>query len=133
MTTIKKMRAKNTDYLAQLLIDQKYYKIVLKEYDDEPKMRGDLAALKGDLDKERKRIEVKLKVEKRKGQLPTEEEIKEFNRINGKMKPLEERLNRYTELIQNREKALETIRNIRLIIGVIDDLSKEETREINSI
>ena len=127
------MRAKNTDYLAQLLIDQKYYKIVLKEYDDEPKMRGDLAALKGDLDKERKRIEVKLKVEKRKGQLPTEEEIKEFNRINGKMKPLEERLNRYTELIQNREKALETIRNIRLIIGVIDDLSKEETREINSI
>lgn len=130
--TVKKLRKKSAEYLAQLLIDQEFYKIMLND-NNEDELRNEVALLKKEQTREKERIESKMKMEKRKGEKPTEEELKKFSEITNKIVPLEAKINKFNELRTNRARALDTIDNVRLILNIIDSMPRNKKRELNKI
>ena len=134
MKNVKAIRKTNAKFLAQLLVDEKFYKQKLDDYNlIEPKLRKEVAELKKKRDEEKFRIESKIRVEKRNDKRPTQEDLKEFMKLDKAVKELEKTINEYEELKDGEEKGRKAIENVSRILGIIDNLSGKERSEINSL
>jgi len=132
MNNVKRIRENNTKFLAQLKIDQVFFDVVLKDY-DENGLRTVLAKLKQDQQKEKEKIDEKLKLEKRKDKQPTQEELKLFITMQGEIAAVEKKISEFSERAMGKEKGLKTISDIEKILEIIDGLSSSQRRTLNNL
>ena len=132
MKNVKAIRKTNAKFLAQLLVDKKFYAQKLGYY-DENGLREKVAGLKKKRDDELQRVNGLIGVEKRKDRRPTQEDLKKFVKLDKAVKEVEMTVNEYEGLKEGEEKGRKAIENVSKMLGIIDNLSGKERKEINSL
>lgn len=129
MKSLKKIRNKHLEFLAQLKIDQMFYDERFKEF-DEPKLRSDLSKLNNELEKETQKIQGVIAAQKRKNKGPVAEDLVEHTRIKNEINKINVVIAELEEYKTNKKKALRTIHDVKLMLNIIDNLSKKEINNL---
>lgn len=132
MNNVKKMRQNNVGFLAQLIVDQKFYDQEFRKF-NEDELREKLGKAKTAIMDEKKRLNLMMVAMQRKGQRPTDSEMQKYNELNGKLKKAETEVDELEILKQGKDKGIETIDKIRSLIGIIDKMTSKEKDELNNL
>jgi|GEM_PF-6795788 len=133
MTNIKTLRKNNAAYLAQLIIDQKFYKVRLADY-DEPRLREKIIELRNEFENEKTKIKEKQERAKEyKDEKPISEDLVVCTRINEDIKKVEVEINEFEEVKMARDKGNKAISNVNRMLSIIDYLSTDERKNLNNL
>ena len=132
MKNVKTLRKKNAEFLANLLIDQRFYLERLENYDEKP-LREKANGIRAKRDAELAKVNKKLEDEKRKGQPPKQEEMEGYLGFDKSLKEVEKVINEFEELKEGQTKGKKSIKDVRKILKIMDGLSSVEKDELNNL